>query len=212
MANVEPPHPESPISPAISDIEDPTTPPILARLRELSRSLDEVDIISDEEASNEMLAQYKPRNARDETVRILRSFIDNLPVKGKRMLTKYINVSNDDNLFDLAHHLQTTILIPFRAQGGKTPQVTASPLSATDITRDNMASGMTQSSTRNLLEWLKNICLERDNYQCIVTKLWDPVAVNPQEQCKMTGNTQLAHIIPFSMGHWGNDQKVSFCP
>lgn len=81
MANVEPPHPESPISPAISDIEDPTTPPILARLRELSRSLDEVDIISDEEASNEMLAQYKPRNARDETVRILRSFIDNLPVK-----------------------------------------------------------------------------------------------------------------------------------
>lgn len=112
MANVEPPHPESPISPAISDIEDPTTPPILARLRELSRSLDEVDIISDEEASNEMLAQYKPRNARDETVRILRSFIDNLPVKGKRMLTKYINVSNDDNLFDLAHHLQTTILIP----------------------------------------------------------------------------------------------------
>ncbi|KAH3069623.1 hypothetical protein KXV27_002697 [Aspergillus fumigatus] len=71
-----------------------------------------------------------------------------------------------------------------------------------------MASGMTQSSTRNLLEWLKNICLERDNYQCIVTKLWDPVAVNPQEQCKMTGNTQLAHIIPFSMGHWGNDQKA----
>lgn len=85
MANVEPPHPESPISPAISDIEDPTTPPILARLRELSRSLDEVDIISDEEASNEMLAQYKPRNARDETVRILRSFIDNLPVKGHKV-------------------------------------------------------------------------------------------------------------------------------
>lgn len=104
------------------------------------------------------------------------------------------------------------LFLTVRAQGGKTPQVTASPLSATDITRDNMASGMTQSSTRNLLEWLKNICLERDNYQCIVTKLWDPVAVNPQEQCKMTGNTQLAHTIPFSMGHWGNDQKVSFCP
>ncbi|EAW18238.1 HNH endonuclease signature motif containing protein [Aspergillus fischeri NRRL 181] len=157
-----------------------------------------------------MLAQYKPRNTRDETVRILRSFIDNLPVKSKRVLTKYINVSNDDNLFDLAHHLQTAILIP--STYIILYPLFFSPLSATDNTRDNVASEMTQSSTRrNHLEWLKKTCLERDNYQCVVTKLWDPIAepiFNLQEQGKMTANTRLVHIIPFSMGCWDNDWKA----
>jgi hypothetical protein len=40
------------------------------------------------------------------------SFIDNLPVESKKVITKYIKIGNDDKLFDLAHHLRTAVLIP----------------------------------------------------------------------------------------------------
>ncbi|KAF7174205.1 hypothetical protein CNMCM5623_006690 [Aspergillus felis] len=220
----------SPLSPVPSALEDPaadkTTPkeessipfkmeklddPVISTLRAISKSSDRGDSAADERISKEKLARYTPRDSKDYTVEILTSFIENLPSVSKRVITKVITISGDDDLYNLAYHLRTAILIPMKAQGGKTAQATALPLSETDITRDNVTSEMTESSSRDDQEWLKIICLERDNYQCVVTKLWDPVAepiFKLQEQGGMTLNTQLAHIIPFSLGHSDNDWKA----
>ncbi|GFG12958.1 hypothetical protein IFM5058_06210 [Aspergillus udagawae] len=205
MANVNTVDSDGSLSPAISDIEDP----VVSTLRQLSESPEAGDAVSDEKTAIEKLAQYKPQDRKDETVRILKSFIDNLPFESRKVIMKFINISDDHNIFNLAYHLRTAVLIPMKAQGGKTPQVTPLPLSATGITRDNVASEMTQSSSRNDQGWLKTTCLQRDNYKCVVTKIWDPVAGSIFNiQGEMTLNTQLAHIIPFSMGHWENERKA----
>lgn len=42
--------------------------------------------------------------------------------------------------------------------------------------QDDMSAEMTESCSRSQQEWLKVAGLERDNYQCGVIKLCDPVA------------------------------------
>ncbi|GFG25701.1 hypothetical protein IFM61606_05653 [Aspergillus udagawae] len=187
MANVDPADSDGSISSAILDFEDP----VMSTLRQLSESPEAGDAVSDERTSIEKLTQYKPQDRKDETVKILKSFIDNLPFESRKVIMKFINISDDHNISNLAHHLRTAVLIPMKAQGGKTPQVTPLPLSGNDQ------------------EWLKKTCFQRDNYKCVVTKIWDPVAGSIFNiQGEMTLNTQLAHIIPFSMGHWENERKA----
>ncbi|PKX98436.1 HNH endonuclease signature motif containing protein [Aspergillus novofumigatus IBT 16806] len=210
MSNVNTVDSDSSLSPAISNPEDPadSTSRVVSTLRQLSESPEAGDAVSDEKTAFEKLAQYKPQDSKDETVRILESFIHNLPLESRKVIMKFINISDDHNIFDLAYHLRTAVLIPMKAEGGKTPQVTPLPFSATDITREIVASEMTQSSSRNDQGRLKTACLQRDNYKCVVTKIWDPVAVSTFNiQGAMTLRTQLAHIIPFSMGHWENEWK-----
>ncbi|GFF39501.1 hypothetical protein IFM46972_05898 [Aspergillus udagawae] len=187
MANVDPADSDGSISSAILDFEDP----VMSTLRQLSESPEAGDAVSDERTSIEKLTQYKPQDRKDETVKILKSFIDNLPFESRKVIMKFFNISDDHNISNLAHHLRTAVLIPMKAQGGKTPQVTPLPLSGNDQ------------------EWLKKTCFQRDNYQCVVTKIWDPVADSIFKiQGEMTIHTQLAHIIPFSMGHWDNERKA----
>jgi hypothetical protein len=55
---------------------------------------------------------YALLERRCQDIHLNSSFIDNLPVESKKVITKYIKTSNGDKLFDLAHHLQTAVLIP----------------------------------------------------------------------------------------------------
>lgn len=50
------------------------------------------------------------------------------------------------------------------ARGSKTPDVTASPLSDVEMTMDDVATEMTESSSRNEQRHLKELCLARDLY------------------------------------------------
>jgi hypothetical protein len=81
--------------------------------------------------------------------------------------------------------------------------VTPSPLGI--FARDDVQAEIPDSDRKRL----KAICLERDNYQCVVTEIWDHSA---REKYKLGrdekfGDTELAHIIPYL---WGNDEQVSF--
>jgi hypothetical protein len=108
MANVNTVDSDGSLSPAISDIEDP----VVSTLRQLSESPEAGDAVSDEKTAIEKLAEYKPQDRKDETVRILKSFIDNLPFESRKVIMKFINISDDHNIFNLAYHLRTAVLIP----------------------------------------------------------------------------------------------------
>lgn len=64
---------------------------------------------------------YKPQSISDDTAKVLESLVDNLPAFGKRILTKFIIATRDNNgtLFNLSRHLYTRILVPseFRFDG-----------------------------------------------------------------------------------------------
>ncbi|GIJ99064.1 hypothetical protein Aspvir_001188 [Aspergillus viridinutans] len=207
MANVDAPDSDSPISSALSMEDHPTPEPdsVVSTLRALSESPDLTDPALEARLYHAKLSAYIPRDRKDQTVRILQSFIDHLPPGGKRIVVKFVVSNGDDKLHELATHLKTAVLIPFRARGGKTPQVTESPFSDTDINRDDVASEMTESSSRKDQQPLKWLCLKRDGYRCVVTGIWDDHAEQrcpPGQRGTHIGETELAHIIPFSMGKW----------
>lgn len=105
---------------------------------------------------------------------------------------------------------------------GKTPDVTASPLSDAEMTMDDVAAEIAPSTEkdepwlpsdskeedhaetggyRNEQRRLKEQCLEREGHRCIVTGIWDRSAEHlcpPAERATHIGDTELAHIIPFS--------------
>jgi hypothetical protein len=90
-----------------------------------------------------------------------------------------------------------------------TPQVTPSPLDEADDDIQEVPSDMDKLPTRSQQQKLKQRCLKRDGFRCMLSGLID---VNYHETQPSliggTGDTELAHIIPFSMGAWGNAQQV----
>ncbi|KAJ9318679.1 hypothetical protein DTO271D3_1341 [Paecilomyces variotii] len=106
------------------------------------------------------------------------------------------------SLKELSHHLFTAVLAPMRACGGQNQTVTPSPFGRPD----DVAQEMVESSSRNDQQNLKKICLERDNYRCVVT---DYYAINSRDKFPNISDeeyedgmypTNLSHIIPFALG------------
>ncbi|KAF7158392.1 hypothetical protein CNMCM6106_004968 [Aspergillus hiratsukae] len=84
--------------------------------------------------------------------------------------------------------------------GGNSPDVTASPLDV-EMTVDDIAAELDESCRRKEQLKLKDMCLKRDDHRCVLTGVWDLTAKNlcpPAERGNRIGDTELAHIIPFS--------------
>ena len=98
-----------------------------------------------------------------------------------------------------------------KACGGRTPCISASPFGDAD----NVASDMTQSCSRNSLKRLKKLCLERDNYRCVITNWYAMEAVGKFPNVpdgdirKHTVKTDISHIIPFALGRRDEGEDVS---
>ncbi|KAL1969865.1 hypothetical protein VTN77DRAFT_7374 [Rasamsonia byssochlamydoides] len=169
------------------------------------------EIRADEEKAKRTLSNYNPQSRSDDTAKVLESFIDYLPRDGKRILTKFIATCGDEKtLFDLSKHLCIAILIPMKAYGGKTPAVTSSPFDNADIETEEVAAMMIQPSSRKDQKSLKKMCLERDNFRCMVTGFWDRAArgiVSEETMGDRILDTELAHIIPFSLGKYERREK-----
>lgn len=98
-----------------------------------------------------------------------------------------------------------------RAHGGKTPAVTPSPLDDAELEIDAVVATMVQCPSRKEQPNLKDMCLERDNHRCMITGFYNRTARKhfPAEQIgQHTLNTDLAHIIPFSMGKYEDREQV----
>ncbi|KLJ07872.1 hypothetical protein EMPG_16654 [Blastomyces silverae] len=160
----------------------------------------------EEDTARMKISAYKLRSLDDNTSKILTAFLDNLPQEGKQNLIPFVATCRDnDILLTLSEHLKSAILVSLRVR--TTPDVTPSPLPDTEDLVNVVSSHMTRPSDRNSQSKLKQQCLKRDNYHCLVTGVYDHehAAGNvPDDLLKITGETELAHIIPLALGKFRN--------
>ncbi|KXG45690.1 uncharacterized protein PGRI_034570 [Penicillium griseofulvum] len=152
------------------------------------------------------LHNYQSLNDDDDTLHFLRSVFRFLPTQGQDYLaTDVDDCDDDDQLRQLAKHLDTTLLKPMLATGGTTPAITPSPLPGVEDSIENLLSLEFDSATRRQSE-LRRICLQRDNYQCVVTKAWEHEHSRPPGA--RTADLEAAHIIPFALGSFPEDERL----
>ena len=89
---------------------------------------------------------------------------------------------------------------------GPTPPITPSPFPDNRDAIEEIAASMDQSPRRSHQSHLKKGCLLRDNFRCMATGLIDENA--DVDMSGRFGPTELAHIIPFSLGQWDNSSQV----
>jgi hypothetical protein len=88
-----------------------------------------------------------------------------------------------------------------------TPQPTPSPWDEASDDVSNIASET--DPTRSQQKRLKYLCLKRDNFRCLVTGIVETEIEGPQSSGDVAdGETEVAHILPFSIGAWRHKDGV----
>jgi len=90
-----------------------------------------------------------------------------------------------------------------------TPVVTPSPRFGAHDSVEEISSEI-ESASRAEQAWLKSACLKRDGNKCVITGFydtneWNALGVTERPDA-ITFPTELAHIIPFSMGSFSEGQ------
>ncbi|KAJ5661693.1 uncharacterized protein N7477_009309 [Penicillium maclennaniae] len=146
-------------------------------------------------------------NDDDDTVHFLRSVFRFLPIQGQVQLAVDAEDCNDDDqLRQLAKHLDTALLRPMVTTGGKTPAITPCPCPGVEDSIENLLSQNFESTTRQQAA-LRRACLQRDNHQCQLTKFWD-FDYNSRPPGLHTAYLEAAHIIPFGLGNFRHDERL----
>jgi len=153
------------------------------------------------------LDTYQSLNDNDDTVRFLTSAFRFFPIQGQVHLADDAKSCNDDDrLRQLAKHLDTALLRPMVATGGKTPAITPSPRPRVEDSSEDLLSQDFDSATRRQ-DQLRRACLQRDNHQCVVTKVWD-FDYESRPRDAHTADLEAAHIIPFGLGNFREDERL----
>ncbi|KAA8914915.1 hypothetical protein FN846DRAFT_789443 [Sphaerosporella brunnea] len=147
---------------------------------------------------------YAPKSNDDYTATLLRTLLDHKTVIGLGGFENLIDdIINTPDLSLLATHYMSAIFTPFKARGG-TPSVLPTPRPGVSDGVEGIASEIV--SQKRDQKNLKRMCLDRDGSRCMVTGFWDfdtfPTAVP-------NTITQAVHIIPFSLGNFGEVQRHS---
>ncbi|KAH8811523.1 hypothetical protein F5884DRAFT_831332 [Xylogone sp. PMI_703] len=170
------------------------------------QEFDEYEQLHTKEEALHKLSGYTPQSSKDNTAKVLSSFIEYLPVHdkdGRSLIIVAILKKSDRELFDLAEYLTRAILLPLRASAGKT--VTPSPFEEVDP--DPLATATLQS-TKQIQGTLKHQCLLRDDYRCMATGMYDPAVKYTVEQMEYRElNTFATQIIPFPTAQYNNEQE-----
>ncbi|KAJ5945234.1 hypothetical protein N7516_005402, partial [Penicillium verrucosum] len=130
----------------------------------------------------------------------LRDFFKTLPPDGKTNLAGDVSgCANDEKLRQLVQSIRTGLLIPMKAQGGKTPtEITPSPRSGVEDSIENLKSLNIESISRSSQSQLRHHCLQRDGYKCVATGRYSGNHAHPQNA--PTTYLEAAHIVPFALG------------
>ncbi|KAJ5142847.1 uncharacterized protein N7515_001634 [Penicillium bovifimosum] len=151
------------------------------------------------------LDKYQSLDDYDDTVHFLRSVFRFLPTQGQARLANDVEDCDEDSqLLQLAKHLDTALLRPMLVAGGTTPEITPSPIHGVEDSIEDPLSLDFDSATRRQSA-IRRTCLQRDNYQCVVTKAWDREH-NPPPGA-LTGVLEAVHIIPFALGSFPEDER-----
>ncbi|KAB8229459.1 HNH endonuclease signature motif containing protein [Aspergillus alliaceus] len=155
----------------------------------------------------ERLAAYIPKDANDDTFSFLQNTFQYLPTDGKANLADDIeSCCSDEELQQLAKHIDTALIRPFLAVGGKSKPLTPSPRFGTEDSIEDLLSEIDDPVVREQ-ERLRTQCLSRDGYRCVITKAYEETA-NPPPQIPFVGNLIAAHIIPFCLGSFSTNDEL----
>ncbi|KAF8531797.1 hypothetical protein BDD12DRAFT_766395 [Trichophaea hybrida] len=156
--------------------------------------------------ASKLLKEYVPISVDDQTVEILQAFLKYTPQPGLNNVLEDIMACQSDNskIRELADHYRSAILIPAHAAGGTTPRVSASPRLNEEEEVEEILSNI--ESAKRQQEKLRNQLLIRDNSRCVLTQLVDDRSV-PDDSDVGTHPLQAAHILPFSLGHFTENER-----
>jgi hypothetical protein len=124
--------------------------------------------------------------------------------EGQHNLVSHAQIAaQTDELLKLRNHLETALLRPLLAYGGKTPVlITPSPRPGAQDYLEHLASHNTEPATLGPQQRLKENCQRRDGHRCMVTGVWHPKH-RPNQQ-DLFGDLEAAHIIPLAVSSFGN--------
>ncbi|KAN0084842.1 hypothetical protein V8E54_001309 [Elaphomyces granulatus] len=142
--------------------------------------------------TEKILSDYVPMSAKDDTVILLRSFLEFLPTSGRVQLMEDIEHAKS-KLNQLCQYLYGGIIAPCKEDSNIEVQAEG------NFQADELASSL-GSSTRACQEWLKDQCFRRDQYRCVLTGAADRSMPGGVESEDSVVYTDCAHIIPFSLG------------
>lgn len=107
--------------------------------------------------------------------------------------------ADDEKLRQLVQSIRTGLLIPLKAQGGKTPtEITPSPRPGVEDSIEDLKSQDIDSVSRRVQSQLRSYCLERDGNKCLASGYYS--YLHPHPQNAKTARLEAAHIIPFALG------------
>ncbi|KAK1770066.1 hypothetical protein QBC33DRAFT_617379, partial [Phialemonium atrogriseum] len=150
--------------------------------------------------------RYVPNGPKDDTPKVLRTFVMKLPKGGQLALMSEILLLKDDStkLRQLRNFLVDAILKPMKAAGGKNPKTPITPTLHPDAKDDILLSMATiEPSSINDQGQLTVDCLRREGYRCAVCGRVDGVWRSKVPECTVgMVRTQCAHILPFALGNF----------
>ncbi|KAK1501408.1 hypothetical protein CTAM01_06133 [Colletotrichum tamarilloi] len=163
----------------------------------------------------EMLADYVPLGAQDDTTKVLRLFASKLPVNGQLILLSEIkrHQSQPVRLRQLRDFLAQAILMPLKTCSKRKSEDIVSPVSASGSDTDRPDSLHWQLDSSNRGSKLRRDCLRRDGGQCVVTKIFDRSWVEKNFSSQMMPQGRIAilecaHIIPFSISDFDDRRSM----
>ncbi|KAJ5110692.1 hypothetical protein N7532_001227 [Penicillium argentinense] len=153
-----------------------------------------------QEVLDQRLRQYNPLGRNDNTVIFLRNFFDVLPSGGQETLARDVGgYSSDHKIRQTVDSIRNGLVCPLRAIGGRTPsEITPAPRPGVEDSIENLRSLDVRPLARTHQQQLRDRCLERDGYCCMLTGL--PSGQHPHPEGAMTARLEAAHIIPFALG------------
>ncbi|KAJ5157711.1 uncharacterized protein N7482_008811 [Penicillium canariense] len=158
---------------------------------------------------DQKLNSYIRLGPTDKTREFLREFFKVLPPNGKRNLAGDLSgCANDEKLRQLVQSIRTGLLIPLKAQGGKTPnEFSLSPWLGVKDSIDYLKSPNIKPISRSSQWHLWHRCLERDGNKCVATGVYSHGHAHPPKA--LTSHLEAAHIIPFALRSFqANDSEA----
>lgn len=154
------------------------------------------------------LGVYVPRNPGDDTASFLLQVFENLGPDGQSNLVDDISeCDSDGKVQQVAENIYTGLLVPMKAAGDKSGNITPSPRTGASDSVENLGAQIDESLTRDPQEQLRRRGLSREGGACIVSKYFD---YNKRHLCRpdrYLGMLECAHIFPFALGRFRNDAE-----
>ncbi|PWY92227.1 hypothetical protein BO70DRAFT_357361 [Aspergillus heteromorphus CBS 117.55] len=153
----------------------------------------------------EKLHRYRPKDPKDDTVKVLHAFLEHLGKDGRENLLEDLHsLQTDEEINQHATTLVEGLLFPLRAHS-KTPSITISARFGVEDSIENIAAALDEPAARKDQTWLKTACLRRDDYKCCLSGARDPA--HKRNSTEIIDRTNCAHIIPFCIGNWTNETE-----